>query len=65
MDANILVLPEEIIVLFYSNIGFYIRPEDKVKVIGIFYKEELKYWNKDFIWIEATHIFNETLGCGY
>ena len=65
LDESIAGIPEEVIVMYYSPIGFYIRVGDKIQLEGTIYQELLKYWQKDFIWINAEHIFNESIKCGF
>ena len=66
IDENIAGIPNEVFVKFIvTKVGFYIRKGDKIQVFGNIYQELNKYWGKDFYWIDAIHIYNETLDCCY
>ncbi len=65
LDAEIEGIPDELVVKYFTANGFYVRPGDKVLIQGKIYRERIKFWNKNFIWVNANHIFNQTLNCGF
>ncbi|MFX1449296.1 MAG: hypothetical protein ACFFCM_00555 [Promethearchaeota archaeon] len=63
MDESIEDIPEEITV--YSNSVTNIRIGDRVTVIGKIVRYELEQFPEGNLRLEAEHIYNETLKCGF
>ncbi|MFX1452304.1 MAG: hypothetical protein ACFFCM_15810 [Promethearchaeota archaeon] len=65
-------VPQEILV--YAKIRRYdyklfltvcMSEGDIVQVNGKIHDEDIKFWNKDGMWMRAEHIYNESTGFGY
>ncbi|MFX0138621.1 MAG: hypothetical protein ACFFDN_33570 [Candidatus Hodarchaeota archaeon] len=67
LDNKIEGIPEEFIVQCSrrAGIGIVLRKNDKVLIDGEIRREYVKHFQVEFICMLSSHVYNETLKCGF
>ncbi len=71
LDEKIEGIPEELPVFIRPSISLgwkyarvILRPNDKILLHGQIIQDKVKFFKKEEIYVQAKHIYNETLKCG-